>query len=110
LSCVGRIDGLGTPSAVLCKDLAGKRYNQLRWAELNARLTAANNKKIGLLDFSSRFEFLWINSFPLFTVEDDTVMSTHHPFTAPEKEDVHLLKSDPLRVSRDDWVTIFSEK
>ncbi|KCV69700.1 hypothetical protein H696_04108 [Fonticula alba] len=46
--------------------------------------------------------FLWVEDFPLFTVEHDEQTgefrreSTHHPFTAPHEEDVGLLFSaDP---------------
>ncbi|PIA14941.1 aspartyl-tRNA synthetase [Coemansia reversa NRRL 1564] len=49
-----------------------------------------------------RFEFLWIEDFPLFTCEADSLQSqlsaTHHPFTAPVSEDLPLLYSDPAKV------------
>src|SRR5690606_11008427 len=47
----------------------------------------------GLLKFpTDQFNFLWIVDFPLFSMEPDLV-ATHHPFTAPVAEDVHLLDS-----------------
>lgn len=41
------------------------------------------------------FEFLWIYDFPLFTPNEDTgaLETTHHPFTAPHPDDMHLLES-----------------
>ncbi|CAI2171492.1 14820_t:CDS:10, partial [Funneliformis geosporum] len=43
------------------------------------------------------YNFLWIESFPLFTHDNETgrLASTHHPFTAPIPEDVKLLFKDP---------------
>eukprot|EP01134_Creolimax_fragrantissima_P000307 CFRG0307T1 len=44
---------------------------------------------------SSRFEFLWVVDFPLFTAENDDnpsmVGPTHHPFTAPVVADENKL-------------------
>lgn len=41
------------------------------------------------------FEFLWIVDFPLFTLNDETnqLETTHHPFTSPNFDDLHLLDS-----------------
>lgn len=39
--------------------------------------------------------FLWIVDFPLFTPNEvtGTLETTHHPFTAPHPDDMHLLSS-----------------
>lgn len=44
-------------------------------------------------------KFLWVVDFPMFTLNDDTneLESTHHPFTAPHPEDVHLLVNEGTR-------------
>ncbi|KAG4306185.1 hypothetical protein PORY_000173 [Pneumocystis oryctolagi] len=50
-----------------------------------------------------QFEFVWINEFPLFTREKDDseqngtfkLKSTHHPFTSPLNDDIHLLEKSP---------------
>jgi aspartyl-tRNA synthetase len=44
--------------------------------------------------------FLWVVDFPLFERVPDsgTLLSLHHPFTAPHEEDAHLLDSEPERV------------
>lgn len=44
-------------------------------------------------------KFLWVVDFPMFTLNDKTneLESTHHPFTAPHPEDVHLLTNESTR-------------
>lgn len=47
------------------------------------------------------YKFLWIESFPLFTPDEQGVrtwQATHHPFTAPYDEDIPLLATDPAKV------------
>lgn len=45
--------------------------------------------------------FVWIVDFPLFEEGEKpgTLLSAHHPFTAPHPDDVSLLKTEPLKVS-----------
>ncbi|KAG0300055.1 aspartyl-tRNA synthetase 2, mitochondrial [Dissophora globulifera] len=70
------------------------------------RLELANALKMkGLLDIpSSQYNFLWVEGFPLFSPSEDASMvettnrklsATHHPFTAPVAEDLHLLETSP---------------
>lgn len=43
--------------------------------------------------------FAWVIDFPLFeTTETREISSSHHPFTAPHKEDIPLLDEDPMKV------------
>lgn len=46
------------------------------------------------------WKFLWVIEFPLMTYDEDAkrYLATHHPFTAPVPEDLHLLDSDPAKV------------
>ncbi|MAG19300.1 MAG: aspartate--tRNA ligase [Flavobacteriaceae bacterium] len=43
------------------------------------------------------FAALWVTDFPLLEWDDETKRyhAIHHPFTAPKKEDIGLLESDP---------------
>ncbi|XP_034075856.1 aspartate--tRNA ligase, mitochondrial isoform X2 [Gymnodraco acuticeps] len=49
----------------------------------------------------SAFHFLWVVDFPLFLPKEEDpeqLESTHHPFTAPLPEDIHLLYTEPHKV------------
>jgi len=49
-------------------------------------------------DLESREDqLLWVVDFPLFTMEEGTLESAHHPFTAPHPDDRHMFRSDPLK-------------
>ncbi|HUQ48712.1 MAG TPA: aspartate--tRNA ligase [Gemmatimonadaceae bacterium] len=45
-------------------------------------------------------QMVWVTDFPLFGVDSETggLAAVHHPFTAPNPEDVHMLESDPRAV------------
>lgn len=45
-------------------------------------------------------ELLWVTDFPMFAVDPDSgrLDAMHHPFTAPNPDDVHLLDSAPGQV------------
>jgi aspartyl-tRNA synthetase len=43
--------------------------------------------------------FLWVTSFPLFARDPDgTLVSEHHPFTAPDPADIDRIESEPEAV------------
>jgi aspartyl-tRNA synthetase len=46
------------------------------------------------------WKFLWVVDFPLMTFDEaeKRYLATHHPFTAPVAEDIHLLDSAPEKV------------
>lgn len=62
---------------------------------------AALLQKKGLLTISNTdYRFLWIVDFPLISYDEEQkkYVATHHPFTAPLKEDIPLLEKSPLAV------------
>lgn len=68
-----------------------------------ARLQLANQlQEKGYLTINPNdYKFTWIESFPLFTPDEQgirTWQATHHPFTAPYDEDIPLLATDPSKV------------
>ncbi|KAJ8960723.1 hypothetical protein NQ318_020015 [Aromia moschata] len=67
----------------------------------NVRLEYVNFlESLGVSVRRSGMHFLWVVDFPLFEVNESTrlLQSAHHPFTAPHPDDIHLLKTDPLKV------------
>lgn len=58
-------------------------------------------ENLGITIRKKGMHFLWVIDFPLFEISEETgyLQSAHHPFTAPHSEDLHLLKTDPLKVN-----------
>jgi len=56
--------------------------------------------EIGGLIPDNEWKLLWVVDFPLITYDEDEGRwtSTHHPFTAPNDEDLPMLDSDPGKV------------
>jgi aspartyl-tRNA synthetase len=56
-------------------------------------------KRLHLADPNTLY-FAWITDFPLveWKPEEGRWDSTHHPFTSPKPEDLHLLETDPGKV------------
>ena len=47
------------------------------------------------IDETTEFEFLWVNNFPYFEIQDDKLLPSHHPFTAPVN--AKQFRSDPYK-------------
>ena len=77
--------------------LSGDSANKTRVQLCSLRIEMG--KRLGLMD-KNKFECLWIIDFPLFewSDEEQRLMSTHHPFTMPNPDDIPLLDTDPARV------------
>jgi len=56
-------------------------------------------ERLGLRD-PKVFAPLWVLDFPLLEWDEDSnrYHATHHPFTSPKPEDIHLLDTDPGKV------------
>ena len=52
-------------------------------------------RDLNLID-ESKYNFLWVTNFPMFeySEEEERYMACHHPFTAPNKEDIDKLMTD----------------
>ncbi|UCG52528.1 MAG: aspartate--tRNA ligase [Candidatus Latescibacterota bacterium] len=56
--------------------------------------------KLLSLEGEGRFDFAWINDFPLFEWDEEhsCITPSHHFFSMPREEDIPLLDEDPLKV------------
>ena len=52
-------------------------------------------KELNLID-NNKYNFLWVTNFPMFeySEEENRFVAAHHPFTAPNKEDIDKLMTD----------------
>ncbi len=52
---------------------------------------------LDLIPQHASYKFLWVTDFPMFewSAEEQRWVAAHHPFTAPKKEDIDKLASDP---------------
>ena len=68
-------------------------------AQTLANLRNEMGTRLGLRD-DSVLAFAWIVDFPLFdwSEEEGRWDPSHHPFTMPHEEDMHLLDTDPGKV------------
>ncbi|MCM1077981.1 MAG: aspartate--tRNA ligase [Bacteroidales bacterium] len=90
-------DKCGAKKGDLILILSGEQPNKTRVQLCALRLEMG--KRLGLMD-KNKFECLWIVDFPLFewSDEEQRLMSTHHPFTMPNPDDIPLLDTDPAKV------------
>lgn len=88
---------MGASDGDLVLILSGDQPNKARTQLCALRLEMGD--RLGLRD-KDRFECLWIVDFPLFewSDEEQRLMSTHHPFTMPNPDDIPLLDEHPERV------------
>lgn len=85
---------MGASDGDLVLILSGDKPNKARTQLCALRLEMGD--RLGLRD-KDRFECLWIVDFPLFewSDEEQRLMSTHHPFTMPNPDDIPLLDEHP---------------
>ena len=90
-------EAMGANDGDLVLILSGDNANKTRVQLCSLRLEMGD--RLGLRD-KNKFECLWIIDFPLFewSDEEQRLMSTHHPFTMPNPDDIPLLDEHPERV------------
>ena len=88
---------MGANDGDLVLILSGDNANKTRTQLCTLRLEMG--ERLGLRD-KKKFECLWIIDFPLFewSDEEQRLMSTHHPFTMPNPDDIPYLDDQPERV------------
>jgi aspartyl-tRNA synthetase len=62
-----------------------------RMGRLRLNFASLQEKHGFLTRDAKRFDVMWVLDFPLFSVEDGVLQSTHNPFTAPQPAHMHLL-------------------
>lgn len=90
-------DKMNAKNGDLILILSGDNANKVRVQLCSLRLEMGN--RLGLRD-KNKFCCLWIIDFPLFewSDEEQRLMSTHHPFTMPNPDDIPLLDTHPEKV------------
>ncbi len=90
-------DAMGAKDGDLVLILSGDQINKTRIQLCSLRLEMGD--RLGFRD-KNVFKCLWIVDFPLFewSEEEQRLMSTHHPFTMPNPDDIPLLDSHPEKV------------
>ncbi|HYC52933.1 MAG TPA: amino acid--tRNA ligase-related protein, partial [Gemmatimonadaceae bacterium] len=89
----GAADALGIPDGALALYVAGPdRVSSTALDRVRQDLAA----RLHLIP-EGRHDFLWVVDFPMFDQDPTTgtLGAVHHPFTAPNPEDVSLLSSSP---------------
>ena len=105
------IELTGSIAKVISDDEKNALINELQLEENDIVFIVADKKKIvyaalgalrvklakelDLID-NSKYNFLWVTNFPMFeySEEEDRFVAAHHPFTAPNKEDIDKLMTD----------------
>ncbi len=64
-----------------------------------SHLRLSLGERFGLIDHS-KFEFLWVEDFPLFDFDhnEKRYVAMHHPFTSPNEEDIELLAGEKGKI------------
>lgn len=88
---------MGAEAGDLVLILSGESPNKTRIQLSTLRLEMGD--RLGLRN-KDEFKCLWIIDFPLFewSDEEQRLMSTHHPFTMPNPDDIPLLDTHPEQV------------
>ncbi len=94
-------------AAKLCQAVGAKPGDTVffmpgKYADVCKYLHHIRTRVAGILGIipENQWNLLWIIDFPLLTWDEEEKRwaSTHHPFTAPLDEDLHMLETDPGKV------------
>ncbi len=101
-------------SKFLTEDITAKLVEKLAIEDNDLILIAADKDKkvlegLGALRnkvardndlYEKDYALTWVVNFPMFEYneEEDRYVSQHHPFTKPNEDDIHLLKTEPENV------------
>ena len=88
------IETLGIHDGDLVLIIADKnRVTQSALGALRVRIAHEQN----LIQKEDNYKFLWVTDFPMFeySEEENRWVAAHHPFTAPNDEDIDKLMTDP---------------
>jgi aspartyl-tRNA synthetase len=90
------IEGTGLEDGGVLLAIAGKAQ---KVSTILGRLRVELGKALALAE-PGRFEFVWINGFPLFEWDEERqcLSPSHHFFSMPREEDIPLLEKEPLKV------------
>jgi len=71
-----------------------------RVSQVLGRLRLSAARLAGVQIDPDRYDFLWVNEFPLFERDEETgaYAASHHLFSMPYEEDIENLEKDPLKV------------
>lgn len=99
-------DAMGAEEGDLLAFLAGP---DSRILPVLGRLRLMMGKRLNIVD-TSIDDFLWVLDFPMysFNQEENRLEPEHHAFTSPHEEDVHLIKTEPLKVRANAYDLVFN--
>ncbi|MDP1688521.1 MAG: aspartate--tRNA ligase [bacterium] len=77
-----------------------KRFEIMNYADVMAKYNSDKPDLRQDKNDPNELAFLWVIHFPLFekSEAENRLVSMHHPFTAPETNDIPLLDTDPSKV------------
>ncbi len=92
-SVMKKLDAKEGNVIVICADASERVL-----LDVMGKIRKAMGDRIG--KFSSDFEFLWVEKFPLFEKDEVTgkLLPSHNPFTSPSDETVMFLDNEPEKV------------
>jgi aspartyl-tRNA synthetase len=91
---------VGTSGAAVGDLLLAAAGEKANVSHVLGKVRLAARKLAGIEIPEGRFDFLWVNQFPLYERDEDTgaYVPSHHLFSMPYEEDLEHLEKEPLKV------------